>query len=358
MTILNRYLTLEILKLSAIILAMVIGIYLIVDFFEKVDDFIEKGVPLVRSLVFLTYKIPFILAQILPVCFLLAILVVFGLMNKNNEIIALKSSGMSVYGLFKPVLVLGVLFSVVLFSLSEVAVPITMAKSNAIWLREVKKQPAMLSREKNIWMKGDHSIAHIKYYHAAKKTLFGFSLNRFDPAFRLTQRIDAEKGEFINGRWVLHQVLEQNFGRQPGAGRMTFHETMAVDLAFSPEDLSRVVKKSEEMNYNELKEFIDKVEAEGYEATTYRVDLYAKIAFPLVCIIMSLLGTGVALKGKLREGLPVAIAYGIGIAFLYWIFYSFCVSLGYGKMLPTMAAPWVANLVFLSFGLYLLLSAE
>jgi len=337
---------------------MVVGIYVIVDFFEKVDDFMETGVPLTRAFIFLIYKIPFIVAQILPVCVLLAVLVVFGLMNKNNEIIALKSSGVSVYYLLKPVLILGVMSSILLFAMSEIIVPITMARANRIWLNEVRNEPAVLTREKNIWIKGNRSLTHIKYYHASQKTFLGITLNQFDKKFRLRRRIDAEKGVYRKGVWTLYNVMEQNFQGKYGKSRMTFHDSIVEKLDFLPEDLKHVMKKSEEMNFNELRDLIQKVEAEGYDATAYRVDLYAKIAFPFVCIIMCLVGTGIAVKGTVREGLPVAIAYGIGIAFLYWIFYSFCVSLGYGEMLPPAAAPWVANLVFLCFGIYTLIGAE
>jgi len=358
MSIINRYLTREILKLFAIIMAMVVGIYLIVDFFERVDNFIESGVPIVRVFVFLVFKTPFIFNQLLPVCLLLAVLVAFGLMNKNNEIIALKSCGLSVYYLLKPVLILGVIFTGLQFFMSEVIVPITMIKAHHIWLKEVKNESATLTREKNIWMRGDRSITHIKFYHSAQKSLLGITRYRFDKKFRLTKRIDAEKGVYRQGEWVLYNVMEQNTEGKYLKSDMVFYAKKAVQLDFVPEDLKHVVKKTEDMNYIELKDFIRKVETEGYDTTSYRVDLYTKIAFPFVCIIMCLLGTGIAIKGKVREGLPVAIAYGIGVAFLYWVFYSFCVALGYGEMLPPAVAAWTANVVFLSFGLYTLLSAE
>ena len=358
MSIISKYLTREILKLFAIILAMVVGIYVIVDFFEKVDDFLERGVPLTRAVLFFLFKIPFIFSQILPVCVLLSVLVVFGLMNKNNEIVALKSSGVSVYHLFKPVLILGILFSLLMFTLTEVVVPITMAKANVIWLKEVRNEPAVLTRERNIWIRGNQAITHIKFYHSARKTMMGLTLNRFDKNFRLTRRIDAERGVFDKGRWMLFNVMEQHLEGKYGKSRMKYHDQLSEKLEFFPDDLKHVAKKSEEMNYTELKELILKVEAEGYDATAYKVDLNSKIAFPLVCVIMCLIGTGIALKGQVREGLPAAIAYWIGIAFLYWIFFSFCISLGYGEMLPPFVAAWVANLVFLCFGIFTLLGAE
>src|SRR3989339_1358889 len=123
MTIIHKYIIREVLKYLAIVLIMVVGIYIVVDFFEKIDDFLEAGLPFSKALIFFAYKTPFIIAQITPVGLLLAVLIVFGLMNKNNEIIALKSAGVSVYHLLKPMIALGLLMSFFMFFLSEAIVP-------------------------------------------------------------------------------------------------------------------------------------------------------------------------------------------------------------------------------------------
>lgn len=339
-------------------LALVVGVYLIVDFFEKIDSFIENSIPFTKALLFFSYKIPFIFAQMLPVCVLLSILVVFGLMNKNHEITALKSSGISIYFLFKPVLILGTASTLLLFAFSEFIVPFTTIQANKIWLREIKKESAVISREKNIWIKGEGYIAHIRYYNAKKKALYDLTLNRFDNNFKLVQRLDAKKGVFQQGQWTLIQVMDQKIEGVYGKSTVRYYNSKTERLGFLPEDLQRVVKKSEEMNFRELSALIEKIESEGYDATSYRVDLYAKTAFPFVCIIMSLMGTGIALRAKPKEGLAPAIALGIFIAFLYWIFYSFCVSLGYGEMLPPVIASWLANIVFICLGAFSLLLAE
>lgn len=358
MSVIHKYLTKEILKYFGIVLAMIVGIYVAVDFFERIDNFIEAGVPLSKAFIFFVFKIPLIIAQIIPVCILLAVLIAFGLMTKNNEIIALKSSGVSIYYLLRPVLLIGLLFSILLFFLSEVIVPITMGKANKIWLGDVRKEAAVISKEKNIWIKGNRLITHIKYYNPEDKAIFGITINNFDKDFKLIRRVDAKKGVFKKGKWFLHEIMEQNLNKEDGSYGVTFHEERVEKLDFLPEDLKRVIKKSEEMSFKELLSYIKKIEAEGYNATIYRVDLYAKIAFPFVCIIMCMLGTGIAVKRKISVGLAVSIAYGIMAAFLYWVFYSFCVSLGYGDMLPPFIAAWTANLVFLCFGVITLLNAE
>jgi lipopolysaccharide export system permease protein len=358
MTIIHKYLTKELLKYFCIVLTAVVGIYLAVEFFGRIDNFLDAKLPISRALAFLTLKIPFIVAQIAPVGLLLAVLIVFGIMVNNNEIVALKNGGVSIFYLFKPILVMGLLFSALLFFFSEVAVPITMGKANRIWRSEVKKESAVTSREKNIWIKGNRSISHITYFKPSSETIFGVTLNYFDESFRLIKRIDAQKGVYKGGEWRLLNVVEQDLVKDEKSYKVTYSVESPAKLEFAPEDLKRVVKKCEEMSYGELSEYIQKVEEEGYDATSYRVDLSAKIAFPLVCVVMSIVGTSLALWRKRKEGFASSVVYGIGMAFLYWTFYSLCLSLGYGGILPPVIAAWLTNIIFTCLGTLVILNTS
>jgi lipopolysaccharide export system permease protein len=358
MTIIYKYITIQISKYFGIVLAFVVGIYLAVDFFERIDDFMEAGIPVLKTLSFFMLEIPFIVAQIIPICILMSVLIVFSLMARNNEIVALKSSGIRILYLFKPVFIMGCIASVTLFILSDSIVPITMAKFNEIWLKEVRKESTMITKEKNIWIKGNHRITNIKFFNPKSKVIYGVTDYEFDKNFRLVRRIDAEDGVFEKGKWLLHGIMEQDLDAKNGKYDITFHKNMVENLNFIPEDLTRVAKESDEMTLGELLSYIQKIEREGYDATVYKVDLDAKIAFPFICIIMCMVGTGLSTRGKMKEGMPVVIAYGIGTAFIYWIFYSFCLSLGYGEMLPPAVAAWTANVAFFSFGALTLLNAD
>ncbi|MBW1698353.1 MAG: LPS export ABC transporter permease LptG [Deltaproteobacteria bacterium] len=358
MSIIYRYLNREIFRTFGIVLVAAICIYIAVDFFEKIDDFMEKGIPFSRALLYFLFNIPFVTANVMPIGLFLAILITFGMMSKHNEIIALKSSGISIYSLLWPVLSIGVLFTILLFFVSEVIVPITTTKANQIWLREVRGEVAITTREKNIWIKGNRTIAHIKFYDPVAQTLHGITLNCFDQDFNLIRRIDAKKAVYKNRKWVLQDMMEQHLNSGNDHYRVYFHEQKTEDLGFSPENLRRVIKKADEMNFKELLEFIRQIEAEGYRAANYKVDLQKKIAFPFVCLVLALLGTGLSFRGKITEGLPVVVAYGLGIAFLYWVFNSFCISLGYGEMLPPWVAAWVANVTFAFIGVFMLIQVQ
>ncbi|MCP4695105.1 MAG: LPS export ABC transporter permease LptG, partial [Desulfobacterales bacterium] len=288
---------------------------------------------------------------------LLAVLIVLGVMNRNNEIVALRSGGISVFFLLRPIVALGCVVGVCLFFLSEVIVPITVAKANRIWTQEVRKKTVITSKRKNIWARGKRAIYHIKYYEPDKRTVHGVTLNYFDQNFNLVRRVDARTGVYKEGRWFFQEIMAQQ--RTPrGEYRTTLLESGSERLDLTPEDLQEGVKKSEEMSFTDLLDYIREVEAEGYDARRYRVDLHKKIAFPFICVIMSALGTSIAIRRKSKENISVSVAAGLVIIFSYWALFSFCISLGHGDMLPPLIAAWAVNLIFACIAAFTLLNVD
>lgn len=358
MTIVDKYLAREILKCLVVVLAVVVSLFVIAEFFNKADNFMEAGLPISRLIRYLQLKLPQIIAQITPIGLLLAVLIAFGLMNKNNEIIALKSGGVSVYYLLRPVLTIAVFLAILLFSLSEIVVPITISKANKIWLMEVKNKPTITSKQRNIWIKGHRAIYFIQYFNPQNQTISGVILNFFDKEFKLTRRVDAKKGLYVQGKWVFYDSMEQVLDEESAIYNVRLHSQKAENVDFLPEDLMRVFKKSDEMNIAELFTYIKEVELEGYDATTFRVDFHARFAYPVLSIIVCLMGTGIAVKRKSREGSSVSIAFGAAMVFLYWVLHSFCLSLGYGGLLPPVISAWISNIIFLCYGVLNLINAE
>jgi lipopolysaccharide export system permease protein len=358
MTILDKYLLKEILKCLVIVMAVVLGLYVIVEFFNKADNFMEAGLSTSRLIRYLQLELPQIIVQITPVGILLAVLVALGLMNKNNEIIALKSGGGSVYLLLRPVMAIAVLLSIVLFLISEIVVPITISRANRIWLTEVKKKPALATRQKNIWIKGNRTIYFIKYFNPRNQSMSGVTLNYFDREFNLSKRVDANSAAYRRGKWILYDIMEQEFDAKSKTYDVRFYPHRIEKIDILPEDLKHVFKKSEEMNIAELFSYIQEVESEGYDATTFRVDLQARFAFPFLTVIVCIIGIGIAVKRKGREGPSVGIALGAVMVFLYWVLHSFCLSLGYGGLLPPVIAAWISNIIFSCYAVFNLINAE
>jgi lipopolysaccharide export system permease protein len=358
MTIVRNYIIREIIKYFVLVQATVGTIYLVADFFERADKFFKAQMPLGRVLIYFLYKLPLIIAQVTPVGFLLALMITFGLMSKNNELISLRAGGVSVYLLFRPVLTLAVFFSAALFLFSDTVVPAAFQNANHIWHQDVRKERLVTTQRQDIWIKENHTIIHVDHYNPTKKMIYGLAFNYFDKHFQLVRRIDAAKGEFLGGTWRLYDIIDQRFDDTAGEAQVHFSEYRDERIPLAPEDFQRVVKKADEMRFDELRRYVHQVEREGYDASRYRTDLNAKIAFPLVCVILGMAGTAIALRGKSRDGLLVGITYSLVMAFGYWFFHSFCVSLGYGGILYPWLAAWSANLVFFCLAVGLMINTD
>lgn len=358
MRLINRYIVAETVKYLFLSLLSVLCIFVAVDYLGTMDEFIEAKISLWRAFQFVILKIPFICTQSMPVILLLAILISFGLMSKRNELIILNSSGISIFAVAKPVLAVAAATGLIVFYLAEQVVPLTMQQANAIQTIEIRKKTNVKVKERNIWIRGNRQITHIQYFNPARRTINGFTRFYFDDAFRLSRRLDARSGHYDQNRWQLFQCMDQRLDVRTNTYAIRFHDRLDEKLDLHPDDFRQIVRKSEEMTYRDLSEYVRKVEGEGYDATAYRVDLYAKVAYPFVCIIMAMVAIGLTARRRLNKGLPISITYGIGIGFLYFVFHSFCISLGYGGILPAMVAAWTANFLFLCAGFILVLNAE
>ena len=343
-------------KYLAIVLVMVVTIYLAIDFFGRIDRFLSSSVSSYDIFLYFVYKIPLIISQITPIGILLAVLIVFGLMSRNNEIVALKSSGISVLYLLQPVIALGLIFTGALFIFSETAVPVSIAKSNEIdsQRRGGDRRSASFSH-KDIWIRHSGGLAHAEYFHPRDRVLFGVSLYFMDDSYKMTRRIDARKAEYVDGKWVFFESMIQYLENTDNEIKVEYRQKELLELDLDPSDFQRIVAESEEMSFVELYRYIRHVQNQGYDATEYKVDFYGKTAFPFVCLIMAVMGSALALRGKTKDVMASGFAYGIVLAFAYWSVYSFSLSMGYGGLIPPLPAAWAANILYcLGTGLLLL----
>jgi lipopolysaccharide export system permease protein len=358
MTLVSKYIASTIVRYYALGLLAVLGMVITIDYLTNMDEFLKAQISPWRALQFVLLKLPFISTQLMPTILLMAILIAFGLMSKHNELIILNASGVSIYSLFKPVIVIAVAVGVMILIFSESINPPTMLKANEIKYHEIRKSRDVALKKEDIWIKGPRVITHIDFYHATENTAQGFTHYIFNADFRLIRRLDAKRAEFERGHWMLYDGLDQILDKQTDTFRTGNFDVLQEKLELEPAQFSEIIRRSEEMNARQLSAYIDRIEKEGYSAHEYRVDLYHKTAYPFVCVIMGLIGMGLTARKKLTQGLPIAVSMGIAIAFLYWIFQSFCLSLGYGGILPPLAAAWGANFVFLGGGILLLINAE
>ena len=355
MRIVSHYIAKEFLKMTLLCLGTFVMIYLMVEVMEKLDDFNTAGVPPPLIVNYFINIIPAIIKQMIPVAILMGTQLTFGSFSKNNQLIAFKSSGISMIRLSSPIILLAIATSLLIFILGESVIPLTNARAMEIWNVQVKKMEsrAVLINER-IWYKGDRSIYTFDRFNFKEQSAVKISLYFFDPQFRLQSRLDAERGYWADGVWTFEDGLYQTYQPTSSSSSQLF-KALKLPLTETPEDFRYREKSSEEMTYSELRQFIEKIEREGYEAQPYRVEQQMRLSFPGVSIIMALIGISMALRREKGIGIAQGIVGSLAVTFVYWIFFGFSRSLGLSGVFPAFWAAWASNILFLLIGGYLLL---
>ncbi|MDD9301053.1 MAG: LPS export ABC transporter permease LptG [Desulfobacter sp.] len=358
MKCLHRYWLAEFVKYFCIIQMMILVLFVFIDYLSRMDNFIQSDITMARGMWYVLLKLPFMFVQLTPASLLLAVIAAFGIMNRNGELTALKSSGISVYFLVTPALLSGLVLACLMFIMGETLIPVSMAKANHIRYQEMASGPKISQERKDIWIKSGKDLVHINFFDPVRQEVAGITATKMGKDFKIASRMDARSGRFENGLWVFEGVIEQVYDLKTDDYIVTTLPRKLVELKIEPKDLGRMAQKSNEMSFSELKLYVKKVVAEGYDATTYKVDMNGKLAFPFICVIMALTGAATGMRSFVKTNLPIAIAVGVVICFFYWFVYGFSMSLGYAKILPPIVAAWVGNLIFFCLGLIYLINTE
>ena len=357
MRILSKYITKEFLRLLLLCQVIFLFIYLIVDFVQKIDNFIEAQVPMGTMLAYFVYKTPLVVVQMLPPATLISVIILFSLLKKRNELTPLKACGLDILKVAQPVVMTGIMVSIALFLFSEMVVPYTSSKFNEIWEVEVEKRdPTQFYGMNHIWYKGSGTIYWMRRFDYGNRTMEWPTFYFFDDSFNLVERIDGQKGVWDKGKWKIEEGIIQR-ATEEGTYQPTKFTDLYLKLEETPENFIRRERDPEEMSYWQLKRYAQTVRAEGYDNTKYLVDMQFKIAFPFIILIMVLMGTPISLKVE-KGGVAFAIFIGMGICFLYLVTLGLTRSLGLSGILPPTLSAWLGNLIFLFLGIYLMMKVE
>jgi lipopolysaccharide export system permease protein len=332
MKILDRYVRREFSRNLLFITVCFISLFLIIDFFEKIRMFLSNHATFQQMAAHFLYRIPMILSQVLPAAILLASLMTCGTLSRHNEIVAMKANGISLYRASIPILTIAASVCVLVFFLSEWITPYTNERAEYIRLVDVQKHRFLGSfKQDQIWYRGQRGIYNFRLFDLQTQTLQGITLYYLDRDMNLQMRLDAERGEWKEGRWLFYNLLITRFpnGEFPTLTKMA---QQVVDLPEIPDDFKVIQKDVEVMGYVELQRYINKLRTEGYDATRYVVDLHGKVAFPFVTIILAVIGIAFSLRSERSGG----IAQGIGAG----------LSLGRSGTLSPLLAAWFGNILF------------
>lgn len=356
MKILSRYLARDFLQNFLLGLGAFTTIYLVVEFFERVNAFLHNRASLEMMISYFLNKIPSIISQVSPAAILLSSLLTLGIMSRHNEIMALKAAGIGLRQIILPVLRVVLVLYLILLGMNEYIVPGANQKVRELLNLIIHKKKAVeVFKQSQIWIHSHQSIYNIQLYHPEKNSMEGVTIYRFDPHFKLLERVDARRADWQESHWIFSEATVTQFSGDGFPVRKKYPQ-ITLALPEAPQDFRIAEKFPEEMNYRELSEYIRKIERDGYESTKYRCALYAFFSFPFTSVILAFWGITLSLRKERGAGIAVALGLSILISFIYLVTFSFSLELGKAGLLPPFIAAWLGNFIFALVGVYLFLS--
>ncbi|MGB3941206.1 MAG: LPS export ABC transporter permease LptG [Candidatus Manganitrophaceae bacterium] len=357
MSILSRYLFKEYIKFFAVTLSSLFIVYLAIDFLEKIRKFSEWDAEFYWVIQYFLYKSPRMLFDIAPLAVLLATFITLGLLSRNNEVIAFKSCGVSLFRLTTPLLLFGGFLSGFLFLMNDSLIPSTFKKSKTIQQVNIeKKRPPGDLVQNKVWLRQNlRTLFNIEMIEPDRRKMHGINIYSLGNDFSLGEIVEAEALTYRDGNWHLSNGIRRFF-LPDGTVRLARFDEEIFPMNKKPEDFKEMTLLPEETTRHHLQAYIDRLKADGLDSTRFRVDLLGRQAFPFVNFIMVLVGIPFALHdrrgGRVARGAGISLSLGL----FYWIAFSATISLGRVHILPPWIAAWGANLLFFGIGSYLFLN--
>ncbi len=353
--IIDRYVSREFLKLFAATLFIYFILAMIIHFSEKVDDFQEHGASILDAIKYLVYKVLYFTSFAIHYSVLLASLLALGSFNKNNELTAIKTSGVSLYRTVLPIIMLAGLIGGLYFAFNEKIIPITQERASYILDTKIKgKPPRSFFAQNRRWFKGKgNKIFYYLSFNPTKKMMSGFSFFEFYPDMTIKKRVEANNLIWEQDNWYFLDGREIKFDKNGAIIEDSTFDKKPCHIEETPRDFNQERKESEEMNYRELKEYIQVLTESGYDATPFVVDLHQKISFCFLSLILAITAVPFATRHNRLSNPLVGVGISLGIAIVYFIIYRLLIEYGHGGLISPTIAAWGANVLFLAIGLVL-----
>jgi lipopolysaccharide export system permease protein len=355
MPLLNRYLISQFIRYFFILNVAFVALYVLIDFFEKYDEFDEAGKPLSLVLQFFLFNIPYVVDLINPILILLSGVITLGILNHSNELIALKAAGIPLRTIIRPLLLISIIFVGMFIAMAQFVLPSTIARTNNIWFEQVRgKVPLGIYRNGRYYYKGQEGFYSFQWPNSKNMVFKDFSYSEWDENYNIQSTISVAFADWVPPHWILkngRQIYRSKDGRIVDFP----FEISTVKLPETPEDF---LVPEYEINDKSLTALYKNIHAQEapYRIQEARAEFYGRLSYLFLGIPLLLLGLPILMLSYQTWGkdLSVAIPISCVMAFVAWGIYGALQSFATAGYIMALPAALTVHIVFSAAGICLL----
>jgi LPS export ABC transporter permease LptG/LPS export ABC transporter permease LptF len=371
--LLDVYVAREYLKVLALSMFGLLGIFYVSTFIDMVDKLFRGQTTTAVLLRYFYFQTPQFVYFVIPMAVLVSALVTIGLMTKNSELLVMRACGISLYRTVVPLVIFALGASGVLFLLQDQLLAAANKEADRL-NRAIRMWPPLITPTSRRWISGPKGeIYRYDVFEPAASHFARFWDYRVDEdSWRLRAAIYADDVRCVSAcsttdpsqtavwrarqGWVREFSSDRSRGAQHAAVRYEPFDERMLSIA-APAYFTTDNPDPDQMTYTELRQYIVKLRDSGADVLPSIVALQRKLAFPLVTVIMTLMAIPFAVTTG-RRGALYGVGIGIVIAIVYWVGLSVFGAMGRGGLLAPALAAWAPNIVFGAVAIYLLLTVR
>jgi len=362
MRILDRYIFRSVVSIFLLCLFTFLFLYIIIDLFAHLDDILKMRTGMELLIQYYLSYLPYIFVQIAPFACLLATLYAFARLNHDNEIIAMRSSGMSIFAIARTAIIFGFAVSGFVFLVSDKIMPDALQTNEKLrtqlesGIRKARLRDEVL---KNVSIYGlKNRLFFINKFFPQEKAMEGITILEHDEGQNITKKIVANRAIYDGGVWKFYQCVTYSFdyyGQMIGDPRFMEEEIMAIPE--TPEEFLDQKQSPDLMDLNQMRDYIKKLSRSG--ATTVirnlRIDFYHRLLAPFSSLLIILLAIPFSLKIRRKATGLSSLGLSLILGFMYYVLDAIFLALGKASILPPIASATLSHILALTLGIYLII---
>ena len=360
MNIFNRYFWQECCINILMIMLGLLALFSFFDLIQELDTLGRGDYGISKMLVFVMLSIPGHIYEVVPVAVLVGMMYSLGALSRNSELVVMRVSGLSIMNIGLILIKIGLLFTVITFIVGELITPISEKMAQRMRIQATDSVVAQ-DFKTGLWVKDGRSFVNVETV-LPDASLLNVHIYEFDEDFRLRSISNAKSGAFENERWRLAAVTQTKFNtfkkvQQNNVQTQFFSEANWKSL-IRPELLNVLLVAPEKMSAWNLYSFINHLQTNKQKTTRYQVALWAKMIYPLACMVMVILALPFGFLQQRSGGASTKIFIGVLLGVVYQIMNRVFIHLGVLNDWPPLMSAIIPTILFLIAGLSMLFIVE
>lgn len=330
-----------------IALLLIIGIVIIFDISEKIDDFVSKQAPL-HSIIFDYYVnfIPYFMNMFSPLFVFITVIFFTSRLAANSEIIAILSCGISFHRMMVPYIFSATVIALLSLGLNLFVIPRSNADRHEFEAKYTKKKA--VASERNIhYQIAPGEFVYVEQFSKYNNTAYKFTLESIK-VNQLVSKVSAERAVWDTtfSGWKLKKYFIREYNEQGLEDKVRCGEQLDTVISLTINDFFRKRNTVEDLPYDQLNELVDIQKLRGDPNVKYSlIEKQQRFSLPFSAFILTIMGVALSSRKK-RGGIGWNLAIGIALSFSYILFMRFSQMFVYTGVMPPWLAIWLPNMIF------------